>query len=83
MFKPWVMGFVRYEQVKIFNSGLEAYTTAADGTLISGGEQARVVPGLLSRSARTCTCRARCTSTYAACPGHGLPGIDLPVDYDY
>jgi hypothetical protein len=46
MFKPWVMGFVRYEQVKIFNSGLEAYTTAADGTLISGGEEARVVPGV-------------------------------------
>jgi hypothetical protein len=46
MFKPWLMGFLRYEQVKIFNSGLVPFTQAADGTLISGGEQARIVPGV-------------------------------------
>jgi hypothetical protein len=46
MVKPWIMCFVRYEQVKIFNSGLVPYFTAPDGTVLSGGEQARVVPGI-------------------------------------
>ena len=46
MIKPWIMSFVRYEQVKIFNPGLVAFSTAPDGTLISGGEEARVVPGI-------------------------------------
>ncbi len=46
-FKPWILGFLRYEQVKIFNNGLADYTVASDGTLISGGEEARVVPGVV------------------------------------
>ena len=41
MIKPWIMSFVRYEQVKIFNPGLETFSPG-----ISGGEEARVVPGI-------------------------------------
>jgi hypothetical protein len=42
MFKPWIMGFLRYEQVKICNPGLATYSPG-----ISGGEEARFVPGVI------------------------------------
>jgi hypothetical protein len=34
MIKPWILGFVRYEQVKIFNPGF------------ADEQQARIVPGV-------------------------------------
>jgi hypothetical protein len=42
MCKPWIMAFLRYEQVKIFNSGLATFSPG-----ISGGDEARVVPGVV------------------------------------
>ncbi len=52
MFKPWIMGFVRYEQVKIFNDALATYTPGVGPqppvpAVMSGGEEARVVPGVI------------------------------------
>ncbi len=47
MWKPWIMSFLRYEQVKILNPGLQAYGVDANGTVISGGEEARLVPGVI------------------------------------
>ncbi|MGA2258079.1 MAG: hypothetical protein ABSG53_25725, partial [Thermoguttaceae bacterium] len=41
MVNPWIMTFLRYEQVKIFNSGLATFSPG-----ISGGEEARLVPGV-------------------------------------
>jgi len=42
MFKPWIMGFLRYEQVWISNPGLQPYSPG-----ISGGEESRLVPGAI------------------------------------
>jgi hypothetical protein len=41
MFKAWILGFVRYEQVWISNPDLAQFSPG-----ISSGEQARIVPGV-------------------------------------
>jgi hypothetical protein len=45
--KPWIMSFLRYEQVRILNPGLQAYNVDGNGTVTSGGEEARLVPGVI------------------------------------
>ena len=48
MFKPWIMGFLRYEQVKVFNPAFTNESLIlAPGAPPQGPEQARVVPGAI------------------------------------
>jgi hypothetical protein len=62
-FKPWIMGFLRYEQVRIFNPGL------------ADEEQARVVPGVVFQIRQNLHLSSE---VYIDTRGNDVPNPDIP-----